>query len=66
MAAARFAVVCRYMGVKDVRLMNMGLEGWRLVGYAFATDSMKPVPASAFGERAPESEAWIESIDEVR
>ena len=26
---------------------------------------MKPVPASAFGERAPESEAWIESIDEV-
>lgn len=65
MAAARFAVVCRYMGVKDVRLMNMGLEGWKLAGYALATDSVKPAPASAFGERAPESEAWIDSIDEV-
>ena len=53
------------MGVKDVRLMNMGLEGWRLAGYALATDSVKSVPASAFGERAPESRAWIDSIDEV-
>lgn len=65
MAAARFAVVCRYMGVRDVRLMNMGLEGWKLAGYPLATDSVQPVPASAFGERAPESKAWIDSIDEV-
>ena len=65
MAAARFAVVCRYMGVKDVRLMNMGLEGWKLGGYPLATDSVKPVPASAFGERAPESRGWINSIEEV-
>lgn len=33
MAASRFATICYYLGVKDVRVMNGGLVQWKSLGY---------------------------------
>lgn len=66
MAAARFAVVCKYLGVKDVRIMNGGLVGWSSNGYELATKEETPKKASDFGVTAPQNPALIDTMEEAK
>lgn len=66
MAACRFAVICRYMGVKDARVMNGGLVLWKALGYELEQDEIKPSPISDFGVEVPANPSYIDSMDAVK
>lgn len=66
MAAARFAVICKYMGVEDVRVMNGGFVDWSALGYELATDEIKPEAATDFGTEYPANPDWIMTLDQVK
>ena len=66
MAAARFAVICKYLGVKDVRVMNGGLVGWSSLGYKLDTKEESPKSASDFGAPVPKNPDLIDTMEEVK
>lgn len=66
MAASRFAVICQYMGVKDVRVMNGGLVLWKALGYELEKDEVNPTPVSEFGVKVPANPSLINSMEEVK
>lgn len=66
MAASRFAVICQYLGVSDVRVMNGGLVGWKSYGYELETKENTPTPASSFGVNVPANPKLINSLAEVK
>jgi thiosulfate/3-mercaptopyruvate sulfurtransferase len=53
MAAARAAVVLRYAGVKDVRLLNGGFPAWTRAGLPVETGHVPPAAVSDFGAPIP-------------
>lgn len=65
MAACRFAVILKYMGVDDVRVMTGGLVEWSDLGYELATDNVEPVAVDSFGVDTPANPDWIDTIEEV-
>lgn len=66
MAAYRVAVVLRYIGVKDVRVLNGGLGAWISAGYDVETESHKPTPVSDFGAEIPVNPDIIDTIEELK
>ncbi|WP_416198989.1 MAG: Thiosulfate sulfurtransferase [Sporanaerobacter sp.] len=66
MASYRVAMVLRYMGVKDVRVLNGGLNAWKAAGYEVETVSNKPVPGTDFGAKIPANPDLIDTIQEVK
>ena len=66
MAACRFAVILKYMGVDDVRVMTGGLVEWSDLGYELATDNVEPVAVESFGVDTPANPDWIDTIEEVQ
>ena len=66
MAACRFAVILKYMGVDDVRVMTGGLVEWSDLGYELATDNVEPVGGGGFGVGPPANPDWIDTIEEVQ
>lgn len=65
MAAARFATILDYLGVKDVRVMNGALIGWQLAGYKLDTEEVKPEPIDDFGAALPVNPDRIDTQDET-
>lgn len=66
MASSRFAVICRYMGVKDVRVMNGGLVEWKYLGYGFEKGVNEPVPVAGFGiASVPANPTLIDTFEEI-
>ncbi len=49
MAAYRVAVVLRYIGVSDVRVLNGANAAWTAAGYELEKDGHIPVPSNDFG-----------------
>ncbi|MFK7820782.1 MAG: rhodanese-like domain-containing protein [Planctomycetaceae bacterium] len=66
MASFRLAVVLRYMGVADVRVLNGGLAAWRTAGYPVETKSTPPPKSDSFGTQIPGQPHLIDTIDRVR
>ncbi|EJO5348660.1 sulfurtransferase [Clostridium botulinum] len=66
MAAYRVAVVLRYMGVKDVRVLNGGLTAWTSAGYKAETDSHKPKKTKDFGTKIPANADIIDTVEEAK
>ncbi len=66
MAAHRVAVVLRYMGVGDVRVLNGGLAAWKQAGYAVETERHGPSSAGEFGVPVPARPWLIDTIEQVR
>lgn len=52
-AATRAAAILTYAGVKDVRLLDGGLNSWRAQGHPIEVRNRKPIPASTFGTTIP-------------
>ena len=66
MAVNRVAVVLRYIGVSDVRVLNGGNDAWVRAGYELETDSNKAVPVTDFGAEIPANPDLIDTIPEVK
>ena len=66
MAAYRVALVLKYMGVGDVRVLNGGLGAWTSAGYEVETESNKPESGSDFGAAIPANPDVIDTIEEAK
>ncbi len=66
LAAHRVAVVLRYMGIRDVRVLNGGLAAWQDAGYPVETASHRPSPALEFGGPIPMRAHLIDTMEQVR
>ncbi|MGB3367508.1 MAG: rhodanese-like domain-containing protein, partial [Acidaminobacteraceae bacterium] len=66
MAAYRVAVALRYIGVKDVRVLNGGTLAWTTAGYELETESNEAVAVESFGAKVPGNEAIIDTVAELK
>jgi len=53
LGAMRCAAILLYAGVKDVRILNGGLNQWQEAGYEVTTQETRPSPKSDFGGEIP-------------
>jgi 3-mercaptopyruvate sulfurtransferase SseA len=65
-AATRAAMILRYCGVDDVRLLDGGYDAWVRAGNALETTPREPTPVPSFGARIPLRPEVIVDIDEAR
>jgi thiosulfate/3-mercaptopyruvate sulfurtransferase len=65
-AATRAAMILRYVGVDDVRLLDGGYDWWVRAGYPLETVRRAPQPVANFGVQIPLRPAVIVDIDEAR
>ena len=56
-AATRAAAILTYAGVRDVRLLDGGLNLWRAQGHAIEVEHRTPAPTTAFGADIPSNRA---------
>lgn len=66
MAAYRVALVLRYAGIEDVRVLNGGTSAWTAAGYELETTSNKPLAISDFGGDFPGNPDIIDTIQELQ
>ena len=65
-AATRAAMILRYAGVDDVRLLDGGYDWWVQAGYPLETSDRTPTPVPAFGVPIPVRPDIIVDIDEAK
>jgi thiosulfate/3-mercaptopyruvate sulfurtransferase len=65
-AATRAAMILRYAGVDDVRLLDGGYDGWVRAGYALETFDREPRAVASFGRPIPLRPEVIVDIDEAK
>lgn len=65
-ATYRLAVILRYLGVKDVRVLNGGIDAYKRAGYALETASHQPQPVSEFGGPVPAQPQLIDNLDKAK
>lgn len=65
-AATRAALILRYAGVDDVRLLDGGYDRWVQDGYPIETIDRQPTTVDDFGASVPVRPELIVDIDEAR
>jgi len=65
-AASRAAMILRYSGVDDVRLLDGGYDWWVQAGYPLETVAREPTPVLSFGVQIPLRPEIIVDIDEAK
>jgi 3-mercaptopyruvate sulfurtransferase SseA len=65
-AANRAALIMRYAGVEDVRVLDGGYDEWARAGNALESDVREPTPISSFGVQIPLRPELIVDIDEAK
>ena len=65
-AASRAAMILRYSGVDDVRLLDGGYDWWVRAGYPLETVVREPTPVPSFGVEIPLRPEVIVDIDEAK
>jgi thiosulfate/3-mercaptopyruvate sulfurtransferase len=65
-AANRAALILRYAGVDDVRLLDGGYDAWVRAGNPLETVVREPAPVSLFGAEIPQRPELIVDIDEAK
>src|SRR5882762_7406284 len=65
-AATRAAMILRYSGVDDVRLLDGGYDWWVRAGHPLETTRREPSPIRAFGIEIPQRPELIVDIDEAK
>ena len=65
-AASRAALILRYAGVEDVRLLDGGYDRWVEDGHAVETELREPEPVASFGVPIPRYPELIVDIDEAK
>lgn len=66
MASYRLAIILKYIGVKDVRVLNGGLSAWQKEGYELEVGNIKPISIRNFGSKIPLNKKLIVDIDEAK
>src|SRR5438093_5936599 len=66
MAAPRAALIFRYAGVDDVRLLDGGYDHWVQAGNRLETIASGPIPVASSGLAIPEHPELIVDIDEAK
>jgi|GEM_PF-930998 len=64
--AARLIWTLMYAGVKDVRLLNGGLDAWKAAGYAVETTPVANKPKASFGATRALHPEWLATTDYIR
>jgi molybdopterin synthase sulfurtransferase len=65
-AATRAALILRYCGVEDVRLLDGGYDRWVRAGNPLETILREPTPTPSFGAQIPVRPEVIVDIDEAK
>lgn len=66
MAAHRFGVICNYLGVKDIRVMNGGFVVWNSLGYELEKKKVNPKSELDFKSEYPKNPDIIVTIPELK
>ncbi|MPQ44478.1 sulfurtransferase [Clostridium tarantellae] len=66
MPSYRAATILKYMGVKDIRVLNGGYNSWINEGYEVETNKNDKVPVESFGAKVPVNKDFIIDIDEAK
>ena len=68
LASFRLAVILRYIGVRDVRVLNGGFRAWKAAGYAIDTVHREPQKTEhwSFGAGIPMNAEWIDTYQELK
>lgn len=64
--ACRYAIILKYLGVKNVYVMSGGITGWTDAGYQLEKIKNIPVPVKSFGFSKPANPDLIDTIAEVQ
>jgi thiosulfate/3-mercaptopyruvate sulfurtransferase len=65
-SACRAALILRYCGVRDVRLLDGGYDGWVKAGYPLEITPRHHSPVESFGAPIPRHPEVIIDIDEAK
>jgi thiosulfate/3-mercaptopyruvate sulfurtransferase len=65
-AAARAALILRYCGVEDIRMLDGGYDCWVRAGNELEATPRAPDPVSSFGARIPQRPDVIVDIDAAK
>ncbi|MTI47557.1 MAG: sulfurtransferase [Firmicutes bacterium] len=65
-AASRVAVILKYMGVKDVRLVNGGLKSWENAGFEIEKEENEKEAIDNFGADVPQNPNYIIDLAEAK
>ncbi|HEU0247265.1 MAG TPA: rhodanese-like domain-containing protein [Gaiellaceae bacterium] len=65
-AATRAAMILRYCGVEDVRLLDGGYDAWVRSGFPLETVVREPAPVPEFGVAIPQRPEVILDIDDAK
>ena len=55
-----------YAGVKDVRVLNGGMQSWKDAGFEVTTEETKPVPVNDFGAEIPGNPELAVDVPEAK
>jgi 3-mercaptopyruvate sulfurtransferase SseA len=66
MASFRIAAIAKYIGVKDVRVLNGGTAAFRNAGYETETISNSKQPVGSFGAIVPVNKGYIVDINAAK
>lgn len=66
LAAFRCAFIMLWAGVKDVRILNGGMQSWLDAGYPTSTDPVAPRPAHDFGIEVPAAPQLAVDLPDAR
>ncbi|MEH7076957.1 sulfurtransferase [Neobacillus drentensis] len=66
MPAFRVAVILKYMGVKDVRVVNGGFTAWKNASYDVETKANSKESVPAFGAVVPANPGYIIDLPEAK
>ncbi len=65
-AAARVGAILKYLGVKDVRLVNGGTSKWESAGYELEKISNPKVSVESFGVTEAANKGYIVDLEEAK
>ena len=65
-SATRAALILRYAGVKDVRLLDGGYDWWVTAGLPLETVVREPSPITDFGVSIPQHPEFLVDIEEAK
>jgi 3-mercaptopyruvate sulfurtransferase SseA len=65
-AASRAALILRYAGVEDVRLLDGGYDWWVIDGHPLETVERRPAPVSDFGVSIPQHPEYLVDLPDAK
>lgn len=66
MPAYRVAVILKYMGAKDVRVLNGGFAAWSNAGFEIEKNENKKTAVESFGVPVPSKSDYIIDLEEAK